>query len=168
MMPLPIAQSESTPGSSSIRRAGGLILPLIIFVALAGAVVLAATRHFVKTGEGLRTYPKASIGLKDTYVDLTTMKYGELGQHTEVIDAMVKAGDWRFLPGGELWKVLQDGKHSTAEVLQSVQSQLEMADKLEGIAQKGAEKLQRLKDVGKQAKEDLEKAAGEVKKILGK
>ena len=81
-------------------KRGGLLLPVLLLILVAGLIGGALKIHLVRTSEGHKLYVKKQPTLTDTWVDVTTWKAANLREHPDLVETMIKAGDARLLPGG--------------------------------------------------------------------
>ncbi len=94
-----------------------LIARLVTLVLLAGGWCVAAMCiHVVRTPDPVDSsrsklviVPKDRLGIADTYVDARSWTHGDIAQHSDVIERMIRAGK------ADALKYLTDAK-STAEV----------------------------------------------------
>ncbi len=89
-----------------------------LFIGLVGIGAWGASNYYVvNTHDGLKYYKKKSPGLNGTYVDMKSMSFIGLRNHTAVVKTMQECGDLEYVPGGE---TLQQWSETGAEVIDAI------------------------------------------------
>ena len=97
-----------------IRKLVGVVVLVLIG---AGLMYYALGHHFVKTKEGTITVPKASLGLADTYVNITEWKAADFADHPEVTKALIDNGHEDVVLTTAAGGVIEWLKNKAGEVL---------------------------------------------------
>jgi hypothetical protein len=170
-----------------------LLISTVILIALAGSAYWILSHHVVLTGEGARVYPKDTLAIEDSIVNLQHCTFEDLKFHQPLVRVMLENGDWRYLPGGKeihlagdlgknvflfiqkggTLESFQDQISSLTENAQSVSQnivhELEITESLQKAnahADTVMSKLDKKYDINGK-KEEAKKAAKDLKKKLG-
>lgn len=98
---------------------GAVFLLLLIAVGIG----FLGTHHIVMTKQGLRTYPKSSFMLSESYVDMTSTSLLGLRGYPGTTAAMLAAGDVELLPGGTTLKAVADIGQSVEDAINRFDSE---------------------------------------------
>jgi hypothetical protein len=136
----------SVAGEVLKNRSGTAIPSILVVLVVAGiALYFLTSYHVVRTSGGIKLYPKESMTFKDSYVDMTSLAYADLKNHSGVVRAMTKAGDLKYVPGGKTLKMAEKAGIDTSEVVTEFEDENEVLKFLKKWGQRGKEKFEELK-----------------------
>lgn len=107
---------------------GGTVMIFILLIIATGLFYFVAAHHFIMTSEGMKMYPKTSLTLHDSYLDMTQMKLTELRHHEETVNCMIHHGDTQYLPGGEIIVAMTRAGKSMSQAIQRIDSDFHLSD----------------------------------------
>lgn len=118
------------------------LLLLLIFIGF--PTYLASSNYVVNTSDGIRFYPRESLGFDHLYTDLTKLSFSELKDHKQVIKAMLRANDYQYLPGGDLIQQAMDTGKSVSSTVTEFDEKYKVSSTLNEISRISSEKFQQL------------------------
>jgi len=120
------------------------IIIIILLLVCGGGIYFAASKHIVKTAEGIKIYPKKGISFKDTYVDMTSLSFIQLRKHKEVVASMASKGDLQYVPGGPtLIKAIEAG-YVVSKTITKFDNEYQISNSLKELARIGQDKYRKL------------------------
>ncbi len=128
------------------NQRGGMGVGLLVVILLAASGYIYASQHFVLTDNGLKIYPKQTLSFTDSYVDMSKMSISDLPKHQEMVMAMHRQGDLRYVPGGRAIEKMQRAGYSISRSINIVDKKYKISSSAKQLSRIGREKYSELND----------------------
>jgi len=164
--------ASPTTGEFILRDRSGKANVLVFIIIVTAVLMIPMSLHFVNTSDGIKIYLKDGFFFKDTYIDMTSLTFADLGGHPQVVSAMAKAGDLKYVPGGQALMLAEKSGYHAGEVVTLFNNDHQLKQFIDKWGSRGREKLKELKsrlDISgklKKSKKFVEEKSKQVKDLI--
>lgn len=141
-------KSEDTRNSTYCcyrEETGSISVGFILLLAVAaGLFYYTAAHHFIMTNAGMKVFPKNTLTLQDSYLDVSRMSVTELRFHEDAVTSMIEQGDVQYLPGGDIIVGMVKAGRSMSDAIQRIDADFQVTDSAREAARISREKYEAL------------------------
>jgi hypothetical protein len=148
------------------RKRQGFIKLLVLAVVLGAGLYGALSFHVVRNSSLVRSYPKATLTLKDSFVDFSGMSVADLKNHKELVAIVLKSGDYQLLPKGETLNEFYKAGLDVNMVIDAYESEEKFMQAAQNLKNKVGSKFDELKQIGKDAQKNIQETGAKLKDIF--